>query len=219
MNKRSNSNLKTVLIYFVIVAVMIFILSGVFSEQGAAPVTYSDVVKYFQTEQVTEFSIDTEDVITMKLKDGKILSYQFKDTDYFREDLGELILSQLEKGTLTSYEYEPPVVWPWWVALLPYLALIIIFAALWFYVVKQTSGKGGGKMNSFGRARVKTPEDAKSRVTFRDVAGAEEEKAELEPAIKKAIDVIKAFGTIGVDRAMNQYNTKGAAAEPKTTNQ
>lgn len=46
-----------------------------------------------------------------------------------------------------------------------------------------------------------------------------EEKAELEPAIKKAIDVIKAFGTIGVDRAMNQYNTKGAAAEPKTTNQ
>lgn len=46
-----------------------------------------------------------------------------------------------------------------------------------------------------------------------------EEKAELEPAIKKAIDVIKAFGTIGVDRAMNQYNTKGTAAEPKTTNQ
>ena len=184
MNKRSNSNLKTVLIYFIIVAVMIFILSGVFSEQNGTPITYSDVVKYFQTEQVVQFNIDTEDVISMKLKDDTIVSYQLKDTDYFREDLGELILSQLEKGTLTKFEYEPPVVWPWWVALLPYLALIVIFAVLWFYVIRQASGKGGGKMNSFGRARVKTPEDAKSRVTFRDVAGAEEEKAELEEIVE-----------------------------------
>ena len=46
-----------------------------------------------------------------------------------------------------------------------------------------------------------------------------EEKAELKPAIERAIEVIKAFGTIGVDRAMNQYNTKGAPSEPKATNQ
>ena len=46
-----------------------------------------------------------------------------------------------------------------------------------------------------------------------------EEKVELKPAIERAIDVIKAFGTIGVDRAMNQYNTKGAPSEPKATNQ
>lgn len=46
-----------------------------------------------------------------------------------------------------------------------------------------------------------------------------EEREELKPAIERAIDVIKAFGTIGVDRAMNQYNTKGAPSTPKTTNQ
>jgi PTH1 family peptidyl-tRNA hydrolase len=46
-----------------------------------------------------------------------------------------------------------------------------------------------------------------------------EEREELKPAIEKAIDVIKAFGTIGVDRAMNQYNTKGAPSTPKPTNQ
>ena len=46
-----------------------------------------------------------------------------------------------------------------------------------------------------------------------------EEKAELKPAIEKAIEVIKAFGTIGVDRAMNQYNTKGAPSTPNPTNQ
>lgn len=46
-----------------------------------------------------------------------------------------------------------------------------------------------------------------------------EEKVELKPAIERAIDVIKAFGTIGVDRAMNQYNTKGAPSESKATNQ
>lgn len=46
-----------------------------------------------------------------------------------------------------------------------------------------------------------------------------EEREELKPAIEKAIDVIKAFGTIGVDRAMNQYNTKGTPSTPKPTNQ
>lgn len=46
-----------------------------------------------------------------------------------------------------------------------------------------------------------------------------EEKAELKPAIEKAIEVIKAFGTIGVDRAMNQYNTKGSPSTPNSTNQ
>lgn len=46
-----------------------------------------------------------------------------------------------------------------------------------------------------------------------------EEKAELKPAIEKAIEVIKAFGTIGVDRAMNQYNTKGSSSTPNPTNQ
>ena len=46
-----------------------------------------------------------------------------------------------------------------------------------------------------------------------------EEKVELKPAIERAIEVIKAFGTIGVDRAMNQYNTKGSPSEPKVTNQ
>lgn len=46
-----------------------------------------------------------------------------------------------------------------------------------------------------------------------------EEKAELKPAIEKAIEVIKAFGTIGVDRAMNQYNTKGSTSTPNPTNQ
>ena len=46
-----------------------------------------------------------------------------------------------------------------------------------------------------------------------------EEKAELKPAIEKAIEVIKAFGTIGVDRAMNQYNTKGSPSTPNPTNQ
>ena len=46
-----------------------------------------------------------------------------------------------------------------------------------------------------------------------------EEKAELKPAIEKAIEVIKAFGTIGVDSAMNQYNTKGSPSTPNPTNQ
>ena len=193
MNKRSNSNLKTVLIYLAIVVVMIFILSGLFSSSNNDVVTYSDIVTYFREENVSKFNITEDDLLTVVLKDGKSVSYQLKDTDYFREDLGELILAQLESGVLEKYEYEPETVWPWWVALLPYLILIIVFALLWFYVVNQAAGKGG-KMNSFGKARVKTPEDAKSRVTFRDVAGAQEEKAELEEEkeeLREIVDFLK----------------------------
>ena len=197
MKKNQSSNLRIILLYFAVIAVIIFTVSGLLGSGGSDKVTYATVVSYFKNEQVKEFKVTKNDVITMLLDDGKTVSYRLKDVDYFREDLGELILEQSEKGIIENYEYEPETVWPWWVSLLPYVVLIVVVVAMWFYMLNQMTGKGG-KMNSFGKARVKSSADTneKDRVTFKDVAGADEEKEELAEIVEFLKDPQK-FAKLG----------------------
>ena len=73
---------------------------------------------------------------------------------------------------------------PWWVSLLPYVLIIVVVIVLYVIMMKQATGGGAGKLNSFGKARVKTPQADKNRVLFSDVAGADEEKAELTEVVE-----------------------------------
>ena len=178
------SNLKIILFYLVLIAVIIFFVAQVFTTTQADKLVYSDIVTYFEQEQVSAFVVDEDYLLTMTLKDGTEVSYQLKSLTIFRDDLGDLILEQKSAGIIASYDYEPETVFPWWVSMLPYLIIIVIFVALWFYVMNQAMGGKGNKMNSFGKARVKTAQpDQKNRVLFRDVAGADEEKAELAEVV------------------------------------
>ena len=197
MKRNQANNLRIILLYFVVIAVIIFVVSGLLGSSGNDRATYATVVSYFKNEQVKEFKVAKNDVITMRLTDGKTVSYRLKDVEYFREDLGGLILDQYEKGIIENFEYEPETVWPWWISLLPYVVLIVVIAAMWFYMLNQMTGKGG-KMNSFGKARVKTSADTneKDRVTFKDVAGADEEKEELQEIVEFLKDPQK-FAKLG----------------------
>jgi len=84
------------------------------------------------------------------------------------------------------WDPQPPAEAPWWVGILPFVMLLVLFAVFWFVFMQQAQG-GGNRVMSFGRSRAKLYNEDKNRITFNEVAGAEEEKDEL----KEIVDFLK----------------------------
>ena len=83
-------------------------------------------------------------------------------------------------------EYLAPVVTPWYIEILPYLIPMLLLVGMWWYIMRQQTG-GGGKVMNFGKSRASMVDPSKNKVTFADVAGADEEKEEL----KEIVDFLK----------------------------
>ena len=190
---KKNSNFKIIIFYIILFAAVILALSFMFNQNGEDKVTYSQIVDYFKKDMVAEFVVDDDFYIEMKVYDvdaegnvltsgdTKTIGYQLQSLGLFVEDCSEYYKSN---QNLKSYDIEPEAVFPWWVAFLPYLIVIIVLVVLYFALRNAANSGGAGKMNSFGKARVKTPQNDKNKVLFSDVAGADEEKAELEEVVE-----------------------------------
>ena len=167
--------------------ILVFLLAGVSyvvsQTSRTEPITYLDVYKYFQEEKVDQFKVDGG-TLTMHLKDdGRVVSYDLGNYfSVFYEELGETIHEQEQNGTLTEVNYITTEI-PWWANLVPYLILIVLLGAFWYFMMNKQSGGGAGPMQ-FGKARAKLAQDDKRKVTFNDVAGADEEKAELQEIVE-----------------------------------
>ena len=174
MKKRSI--IQDLLFFGIIIVLITVVLSTMFSTgKQQDPLTYDQVHAYITGDQVKEVYISNQDILTLTLTDGKQVSYELADVDWFRSVFDELIL---EKEI--TYEVQPVAVTPWWVSLLPWIIISVVFIILFSVFARSATGGKGGKLNSFGRARVKTPNpNDKNKVLFADVAGADEEKAEL----------------------------------------
>ncbi|MBO5110678.1 MAG: ATP-dependent zinc metalloprotease FtsH [Clostridia bacterium] len=180
-------NLKVIIFYAVLILVIIIAATSLFKdtyeEKG-----YSDIVKYFENEQVHKFVVDEKNQLVMELytdKEGEYtyVSYKMRDLSIFYNDLNEMIRSQHQAGIIESYDYPAPTEIPFWVSILPYIIMGVLFILLWIFMMNQASGRNG-KMNSFGRAKVKTPSADQKKVLFTDVAGADEEKEELREIVE-----------------------------------
>ncbi len=100
--------------------------------------------------------------------------------------IDRLVDEQLGEGNgvalLKSYDIRPANAFPWWVSLLPGILVVVALIALYYFAMKKmmnSGGPGGARTGGFGKAHVKMPTDDKNKITFRDVAGADEEKEEL----------------------------------------
>ena len=101
-----------------------------------------------------------------------------------RDEFIKLLDDAYNKGVLTDYNMEKQSTPPWWLEMLPMIAMVVLFVFFWIFFVQQSQG-GGNRVMSFGKSKARmATEDSKMRVRFADVAGADEEKAELEEIVE-----------------------------------
>ncbi len=168
-------------LYIIIMLVLIGTLIATMSQKPKEKLTYDQVLGFFNKEQVAEMVLNDNELY-IKLTDGSEYVYDdIPSIEIFLNDVGDKIAEMREKGTLKQ-DYEVQKV-SWWVSLIPYAFLIIIFIVFWFFIMNRQDGTTRSVMNfSKSRARMATGED--NKVSFKDVAGADEEKKDLEEIVE-----------------------------------
>ena len=180
-------NLRDLAFYMVIAALLLWMVAAFSSRNGQDDVEYSQIVTYFRNEEVSAFSVSDSGVLTVKLQDGSVRRHALADLSVFHSDLGQLILEQQKAGILKEFDYQQKYELPQWLQItLPVvLSVAAVFLLWWMMAMRQQGGQSGGQggMSRFGKARTVSGGDGDKKVTFADVAGADEEKAELQELV------------------------------------
>ena len=177
----NNGKMKGIGLYLLLLVVLIGTIGFLMEPRSEAQLTYSDVTQAFENQDVASFIID-ENELTMTMRDGSKFTYQIPSLDIFYYDLGETIRQQRAAGTLTQ-DFAEKMTMPWWTAFLPYLIIIVLFGLFWYYMMNKQDGSGKSAMN-FGKSRAKMVSSEDQKVTFQDVAGADEEKSDLQEVVE-----------------------------------
>ena len=182
----NQNRIKTVALYTLVLLALLWGLS-VFAGGKQDRMSYSAAMACFQQEQVVRFAVDGGGMMTMELRDGTFRRHALADVDAFRREMGALIEEQRQRGIIKSYDFQPRYELPMWlIVLLPAAAAVVLALAVWMLLgarqqSSQSGGGGGPGMGRFGHAR--TVEVGENNVTFADVAGADEEKQELQELV------------------------------------
>lgn len=176
--------------YVLILVLLACTLFTLLNQEEATGLSYAQVKDLFKNEKVEEFTYNgSKNILEMKVRDSsanggyKQVYYKMYSFALFHEDLGELVEQQYESGIIKDYQIEP-VQSTWWLQLIPYV-LFIGFMIFWIVMMQRAQGGGGaGGAMKFGKARTRLGSEEKSRKTFADVAGADEEKAELQELVE-----------------------------------
>lgn len=185
MKKYNKRNFSGLWFYVALLATILLIYSVLSYRPGIKQILYSDLLGYIKSEQVSEMVIDERKVI-IALRDENAVGDENKrvanipSIGILYENAGNEIQEQLDNGSLKLDTPAPEKV-SWWMSILPSALSFGLLLVFFFFIMRQT--QGGGKAMSFGKSTAKMTQGNETHVTFKDVAGADEEKAELEEIV------------------------------------
>ncbi|WP_304075795.1 ATP-dependent zinc metalloprotease FtsH [Phascolarctobacterium succinatutens] len=169
-----NKFFKNVLFYLLIIMVIIWMFD-LYGEKNSKPadISYTSFMQHVQQDEIKQVTI-VDNVISGKLKDGKEFSTVVPNDSKLVEKL---------EAKKVDIKAELPPQPPWWMSILSSILPMLIIVGLWFMLMNQ-GGAGGGKVMNFGKSRARRYDEEKLKITFKDVAGADEAKQELEEVVE-----------------------------------
>ena len=193
---------RDITMYLMLAVLLFFTFSALQQmDRSDAPI-YSDIRTLFVQEKVSYFELkDNTLTLVLRGEDGSssTMTYHIANPNWLYEDLHVLWESQQNAGLL-RYDLPQGMEGSWWYNLLPYLVAAAVLGLFWYLLMRQRAGAGGGGgapgASRFGHARTRTLSDQAKKVTFDDVAGADEEKEELQEIVEFLRDPQK-FSSLG----------------------
>ena len=192
MNNMSK-NWKSILVYILIPILLIGAVVFFANSQTSTDMKYSQIVSMFKNGEVSEFSLDLSSgnlVYKTFAKPKEEKAYSVPSVSYFLDDIRDDVKAYNEKhpNKPIVYDYKAGTSNTWILSMLPSLLMFVVLIALGIYAFKKMGGAMSNEANrtlGFGKIKTKTlVEDEKRKTTFKDVAGCDEEKAELEELVE-----------------------------------
>ncbi len=179
--------------------VIAILLNGGLNRTENKRIEYPQLLKLVEEDRVGRVAIRGSSLVGV-LKTTQVSSLAFPETDYdFETTIGSDFLDTVrtmaanKKGVDVDkisvkdlgfeLQYRAPITIPWWYEFLPYLIMLVLMGAFWFVIMRSQSGGNGRGVMNFGRSRARMQDSQKNKVTFADVAGADEEKEELQEMV------------------------------------
>ncbi len=180
--------IKGISFYIIIFIVIIVIITFFQTTDNPSKMVYSDLLTQVSAGNVKSIDLQT-DTATVVLK--KPIEENSKVTKFVVvvppdvTSASNRFTEAYEKKLIERFNVVTPPQAPWWISILPTIGFIIILILIWFFFIQQSQGGGGGnRVMSFGKSRAKLSVDDKKKVTFENVAGADEEKEELAEIVE-----------------------------------
>lgn len=185
-NKKTLRNLA---IYLGIPIIIIIVVASIYGGRQKSTETYSQILTYFQEGNVKKYSMDLgTGEMQITLRDDTTKSYTAPSVSWMYDDIKSYVNNYNAEHLDDPIEFDlkRPAETSWIINFLPTILLFVGMIVFWWFFMKRMGGGMGdaGKQMNFGKAKIKNMNDEKRKTTFQDVAGADEEKEELEEIVQ-----------------------------------